>query len=235
MRNAENPWSEGEIQVFFHTAGDFACGSSSGRHGLFDETQDFATARVCFGRSEKNGRQFRAPCQERARDAFAAGARGGLGLLVDFGENEGVRHVAFSKPLDKINVDALRFEPRINEHKDAKEIFARLDVASHRLIEIGALFLRDSRIAVAGQINETPLPATLIDSKKIQQLGLARCGGNFCEIAPPDEHIDERRFADIGAPNHGKLRLISRRTVMKLCCTSDKGCCFDFHILEKKT
>lgn len=38
--------------------------------------------------------------------------------------------------------------------------------------------------------------------------------GGFGKLLPPDERVDERRLADIGATNEGKLRKVTFRAIL---------------------
>ena len=82
------------------------------------------------------------------------------------------------------------------------EVFPASQVAAHVGVEIVLLLLGQLGVAIAGQINQTP---SSINIEKVDQLRFARNAGRFREFLRAGEHIDQRRFADIGAAHKSKL------------------------------
>ena len=130
--------------------------------------------------------------------------------LVGLRENQVESTSGLGEPSDELDVDLLRFVTGVDQHKDALKVWALQHVVGNELLKKSAPTLGDFGEAVSRQIHKTKGP---IDAEKIDELGATRCLRNSGELLVSDEKIQEGGFADIRAPDEGKLRHIVLGTI----------------------
>ena len=91
-----------------------------------------------------------------------------------------------------------------------------------------AVGLASLGVSVAGQIDEIPL---LIDKEMIDKQCFPRGRGGHCQSFLASEHIDERRFAYVGAADKCKFMAHVGGTFANVGVAYDEACCVDYHIV----
>src|SRR5690606_17166905 len=112
------------------------------------------------------------------------------------------------QPADEFEVEGLRGQPRVDQHKDVGEVGTPLQVIGHGLVELVAFALGDLGVAVAGQVHEAP---AVVDGEEVDQAGLAGRAGDLGEAAVAGEEIDQRGFTDVGSTDKGELGPVVHR------------------------
>lgn len=125
--------------------------------------------------------------RHRGKEGIHIGLCFGGGLLVRLGENQRKRNAGFSQPVDEGEVDALGRQAGIDHGEHATEVFPRFEIVADGFVELALFAPRDLCESITREIHETP---SFVHDKKVQQLRLARCGGNLCEILFVGKHVD---------------------------------------------
>ena len=126
----------------------------------------------------------------------------GFRELVGLGKDDGERNAVFAQHLDKAQVDLLGFEADVRQHEQEVHLLAFEYVVGDELRKLSALRLRRAGIAVAGQVDEIP---RVVDAEMVHQPGFAGCSRHFGQASAGGEHVDERRLADVAAPDEGDV------------------------------
>ena len=167
-----------------------------------DEIEDFLASRAAFGRRDEHRRQLlpclRKPFTVALHALFALGFR----ELVGFGENDAERYAVFAQHVDEPEVDALGLEADVRQHEQEVHLLALDDVVGDQFRKLAALCFRRAGVAVAGQVDQIP---GIVDAEVVDEPRLAGCSRDFGQPRAAGEHVDERRFADVAAPDEGDV------------------------------
>ena len=99
--------------------------------------------------------------------------------LIDLGEYESNRQVTGARPLNEIEIDGLRFEPRIDENKQARKAFAFREIALYYFSKSCARGFINLGITIAGKIHQVP---GLVNEEVIYGLRFTRGVRSFREV-----------------------------------------------------
>ena len=190
---------------------------------LYVGSQLFFT-HCCFGRTGKEWRQFFPGTQQGLSKLGYVGLGFVHRLLVYLGKYDGQRDAIFTQPLDKLQVDALRVQPAVYEHKYQLQVFSVHQVFFYHFAPFAALGLAGFGIAITRQIYQVPL---VIYQKMVDELGFTGLTRGLGQLLPAGEHIDQRGFTHIRAAYKGKLRLIGLGAFLVVSIADHKAGFFD--------
>ncbi len=114
--------------------------------------------------------------------------------LIGFGEDDGERYTVFAQPFHEFEVDGLRFEPAVDEHKEIGHLLTFQDVVFDDGTYLILAFEPATCIAIAGQVDKVP---TLVDEVVIDQLGFAGGSAGVGQFFALDEHVDQAAGAHL--------------------------------------
>ena len=167
-----------------------------------DEGEDLFAPGAFLRRGDEHRRQLLPLFGERRAEALHALLLLGLRELVGLGEDDGERDAVLAQHLDEAQVDLLGFEPDVRQHEQEVHLLALENVVGDEFRELSALRLRRAGVAVAGQIDEIP---GVVDAEMVHQTGFAGRSRHLGQPSAGGEHVDERRLADVAAPDEGDV------------------------------
>ena len=115
-------------------------------------------------------REFFPLLAEGAEIGSNVGTKFCLAKFVAFGEDECKGDFVLAKPLDEIEVDALRFVARIDKHKETRHLLAMEHVARYHLLEFFLFLLATFGKAVARKVYQM---SAAVDEKVVYHHCLA--------------------------------------------------------------
>ena len=191
-----------------------------------DEIEDFLASRAAFGRRDEHRRQLlpclRKPFPVALHALFALGFR----ELVGFGEDDAERYAVFAQHVDEPEVDALGLEADVRQHEQEVHLPAAEHVVGDERREPVAHGLRRAGVAVAGQVHQIPC---VVDAEVVDEPRLAGRSRDFGQPRAAGEHVDERRFADVAAPDEGDVAQPVLRDLRDAFGTASEFGFRDFH------
>ena len=175
-----------------------------------DEIEYILLTDAFFRGADEHRRQFFPLFAERFAEAGDAAFGLGFREFVGFREDDAERDAVFAEHLDEPQVDALRFEPDIDQHEQKMKPFASENVVRDDLREAVARGFRGAGVTVPGQVDQIP---SVIDLEMIDQPCLAGHTRDLGQSVAAGQQVDERRFAYVAPTDE---RDIGQRIVRQL-------------------
>ena len=122
----------------------------------------------------------------------------------------------------------MRFQPAVDEHKEAGHLCPLQDVALDDALYLLLSLLAAFGIAVAGEVYQIPL---LVDEEVVDEHGLAGSGRGHGQSFAPSQHIDETGFSYVGPSDEGVFGQVSCRAFLYVSVADDEFSVRYFHLL----
>ena len=146
--------------------------------------------------------------------------------LVRLGEDQGEGDAAVDQPADEFLIDLLGRVTGVDQDEGAAEVRALAKVIGDELVEAVAIGARGLGVTVARKVDEAP---RLVDGEEVNLAGTAGLARDPGERRLPGEKVEERRLADVGAPDEGELRELRLRTAVEADSPKLEYGRLDFH------
>ena len=146
--------------------------------------------------------------------------------LVRLGEDDAERNAVFAQQPDEPQIDRLRFEPRVDQHEEEVHLLRPEHVVGDEFREFAPFALRDAGVAVARQVDQIP---AVVDQEMVDEPCLTRRSRYFGQRTVAGEQVDERRLADVAAPDEGDVGQCVARNLRQLLRAAFEGGAFDLH------
>ena len=146
--------------------------------------------------------------------------------LVDLGKDDAERHPFASEQPEEIQVDALGLQSCIDQNVEEVHLLAAKHIVEDESGKFVAHRAGCPRVAVTRQIDQIP---AVVDQKVVDEPRFARRAGDFGQPRVAREHVDERRFAHVAAPDEGDVAQRVGGNLRRALGTATELCLVDLH------
>lgn len=167
-----------------------------------DKTEYLLASRAVLARRDEHPGQLLPLLRERRPVAFDALFALRFREFVGLGEYHGERNAVHAEHFDELQVDLLGFEPNVRQYEQEVHLLALEHIVGDDFGELAAFGFRRAGVSVSGQIDQIPC---VVDPEVVDEPCLAGRSRYFGQPLPSGEHVDERRFADVAAPDEGDV------------------------------
>ena len=109
------------------------------------------------------------------------------------------------------------------------EPLAAEHIVGDELREGAAYAFRRAGVSISGQVHEIP---GVVDAEVVDKTRFSGRSRDLGESRPAGEHVDERRFADVAAPDEGDVAQVVLRDLRNAFGTAPEFGSVDLHVAK---